>query len=349
MIPKALSALADRVRANVARTALFPLIRRLERDLGREAAVGSDLLAECETVHFSHPARFVYPAGEIADVRFTSTARGIDATVATTLLGLLGTESPLPPSLSEDVLLFDDDERLQRFYDVFQHRAIALLYRMWKGYSSTTAPKNGGDSTFSSCLESLVGIDAFSPYPRQVAMPAPFALGLSDFSRCEPGYLDPAGLEQVLERIFPELAPRVTVPEPRSVQADQNDLTRLGERHATLGVDAAYGSSALDPAGVLRLTLGPVGRTTYEELLPGGRRYLQLQPLVDELLAARAMVELEVLIPHGEAPSIVLAESFGATLGVDARHATHDTPYVRVRFMLLADASAAVLGFDDGE
>ena len=248
--------------------------------------------------------------------------------------------------VSEDVLLGDDEGALQVFFDVFQHRAISLLYRAWRRYSPVAAFDGSGDDGFSKCLLSLVGVDAFSAYGSPRATAPLFALGLSDLSRCEPSYLDTVAIEAILGRLFPELSARVVVREPWCVRADDADLTRLGEAHSTLGVDAAYGDEALDVDGIVRITVGPVSRGVYEELLPGGARYRVLQPLLDEWLASRAKAELEILLPSAEAPALRLGEEFGGALGVDSRQAT-DAAFVRVRVLLLADHRAATPTYHD--
>jgi len=347
-VPSNLVALAERVQLAISHVSLFPAVRRLELQLSKDAPVGGDEPAERERVHFSHTPDFTYPAGEIRSLTFAKEGEDVSATLTTTLLGLLGTESTLPELLSEDVLLGDDQGALQAFFDVFQHRALSLLYRAWRRYSPVAAFAGDGDEGLSKCLQSLVGVNAFSPYASPRATTPLFALGLSDLSRCEPSYLDTAALESILARLFPELAARVVASDPRLVRAENEDVTCLGERHCTLGVDAAYGDEALDTDGIVRIAVGPVSRALYEELLPGGARYRVLQPLLEEWLAARAKAELEILLPNEEAPALRLGEAFGSALGVDSRIPT-DGALVRVRVLLLADPSAVTPTYHEEE
>jgi type VI secretion system protein ImpH len=348
-LPPSLSSLAERVRLAASHVTLFPLVRRLERQLSKGVPIGGDDLAERERIHFSHTPDFSYPAGELAELVFSGSGDALGATLRTTLFGLLGTESPLPELVSEDILLGDHEGALQAFFDVFQHRAIALLYRAWRRYSPVAAFDGGGDDGFSKCLQSLVGVDAFSPYDSPRATTPLFSLGLSDLSRCEPNYLDTPALEAILGRLFPELRARVVVREPRTVRADAADRTRLGVAHSRLGVDASYGDEALDTDGTVRIVVGPVSRAIYEELLPGAARYRVLQPLLDEWLASRAKAELEVLLSGAEAPRVRLGEAFGSKLGVDSRQAADDVPFVRVRMLLLADHGAVTPTYHDDD
>ncbi|MGO8992075.1 MAG: type VI secretion system contractile sheath large subunit [Polyangiaceae bacterium] len=328
--------LQERVRNAVSHVALFPLVRRLERDLAGRAPIGADQGAEDERVHFSHPPTFSLPAGELLDVEYAQEGDGAAATVTTSLLGLLGAESPLPPATSEEVL-FEDDDALAAFYDVFHHRALALLYRAWKRYAPSAALERSGADAFSRALLSLVGTDAFSPYQAATSVDPMFALGFSDFVRCEPSFLDESALETLLRRVFPELNPRVTTSEPRVVQAADEDRSCLGSQHTTLGEDASYGASALDVNGTVRIQVGPVDRQTYEALLPGGDRHRQIQPLVETWLASRAVAELDILVAAEDAPALCLGEAYGGTLGVDAQYRAPDTRHVRARVPLPAD------------
>ncbi len=346
-VPAPLLALAARVQSAASSVALFPAVRSLERWLSRDAPIGGDAAAEKERVHFTHTPDFTHPGGDLAAITYAQEGGTLAATVRTTLLGLLGTESPLPERLSEDVLLADDEEALQPFFDVFQHRLLSLLYRSWRRYAPVAAFDGGGDEGLARCLQSLVGIDAFSRYRLPRATVPLFALGLSDLARCEPSFLDTAALEALLERVFPDLQARVIGREPRRVRASAEDLTRLGEAQTTLGLNAAYGQEALDTSGIVRILVGPVSRGLYEALLPGGSRYRALQPLVDEWLAARAQAELEVLISAADAPTLRLGDSFGGALGIDSRRARRDVSWVRMRVLLLADSAAAAPSYHD--
>jgi type VI secretion system protein ImpH len=337
----AILALRERVRAAVMHVGLFPLVRQLERALARDAPVGGDLPADREKIHFTHPPDFTFPAGDVVDLAFQTHGDRVAATLTTRFLGLLGTESPLAPAMSEEVLFEDEPEGLSAFFNVFQHRAVALLYRAWRRYSVAATFDGVGEDAFGPALLSLVGIDAFSSEAAPRATEPMFALGLSDFSRCEPTYLDLASLEQILGMAFPDLMPRVSQSAPRFVVARTDEVSRLGEWRSTLGVDAAYGAGALDADGLLRILVGPVDRETYEELMPGGARYRAMQPLVDEWLVARTVAELEVVLASEVAPRATLGEAFGGTLGVDARYSSRDEAHVRVRVLLLAEPTMA--------
>jgi type VI secretion system protein ImpH len=337
-VPATLRVLQERVRKAVSHVALLPLIQCLERELAPDAPIGSDASADRERLHFTHPPSFAFPGGEVSDLAYTTEDDGVTATLTTSLLGLLGSESPLPPGMSEEVLFDDEDGGLQGFYDVFQHRALTLLYRAWRRYALVVAADAAGEDAFPGALLSLMGVDHFSPYDTPAGVEPLFALGLSDFARCEPGYLDASGLEQILGRAFPELRPRVATADPRHALAADEDRTCLGLRNSTMGESATYGGNAVDAQGVVRIVVGPVDRAMHDALMPGGRRYGALSVFVAHWLAGRASAELEVLMAGPEAPCLRLGDDYGASLGAEARYSSDATDEVRVRVPLGATA-----------
>jgi type VI secretion system protein ImpC len=349
-----LARLQERVRTCVSQVALFPAIRLLEDELATRSPIGTHHAAADERVHFSHPPSFALPAGEVLDVVYRRASGVTSVTVKTALLGLVGAESPLPSSMSEEAL-FDEDDALAPLYDVLHHRALSLLYCAWKRYTPGASADASHADPYADALLSLVGQDVFSPYgdgsdadapPATVTDPF-VALGLSDFARCEPNFLDTSALEQLIDRIYPELHARVSRSEPRLVRAADEDRGCLGQQHSTLGVDAPYGASALDPSGVVRIEVGPVDGPTHETLRPGGARYRQLQPLIDEWLASRAVAELDILIQLEEAPALVLGEGYGGSLGGDAQYHRTDARHVRARVLLAPESEQAMTTYLD--
>ena len=304
-------------------TSFFPLVRVLERWVG------------LERIHFAHASSFAFPAGDVAEVREESDGA---FHVTTTFLGLAGSESPLPAAMSEELLFGDDAGHLQAFYDVFHHEALQLLYLAWKRFAPGA---DEAESPFRGELLSLIGVDAFSPFAREPAGPGPdgaFALGLSDFARCDPEFLGEEGLEAILRRMYPALDPRVGAGDPRQVDADDADRTSLGERGSVMGLDATFGGSAPDAQGSLRVTVGPVDAATYEELMPGGPRYDDLSAFLLHWTASRARVDLDVLLERGAAPQLSLGGDYGATMGNEARFGGEPSTRTRVRVPLVADA-----------
>jgi type VI secretion system protein ImpH len=308
----------------MSRSSFLPMVRKLEREVG------------LDRIHFTHPPHFTFPHGEVLGVARDEAG---DVHITTALLGLLGAESPLAAAMSEEVVFDDESGHVQAFLDVFQSRALQLLYLAWKRFAPDVPDAHDG---FHCALLSLMGIDAFSPYEETRGVDDSFLLGLSDFARCEPGFLDLAGLEQILQRTYPELSPQVEAGEPQLILAADEDRMCLGGQNSTMGVDANFGGGATDTQGSIRLVVGPVDRTTSEELMPGGSRYVELQRFVDHWMACRVTPELEVVLKQGAAPVLSLDDDYGCAMGHEARFSGEAAPLVRVRVPLTADVKDVV-------
>jgi type VI secretion system protein ImpH len=337
--PKSMSleATRARVRSAAGGVGFFRLVRLLEAELGID--VDASTTVDHERLRFVHSAASSRPAADVSCVDLDESGGVTTATVTTTFFGLLGGESPLSPSYTEQARA-DDAGGIAAFLGVLEHRAVALLYSSWKRYAHTASYRASGTDRLSRALLSLVGVDAFSPVQdEKTAVDPMLVLGLSDLARCDVAYLDLHGFQRVLRRLFPELNLRVTWSAPRFVETDLADRGSLGRRGVTLGVDFAYGTGALDATAVVRIEVGPVTGTVCEELMPGGARYRAMQPIVDEWLASRAIAELEVAVTGDEAPRFRLGNAVGSRLGVDSRLAEAQPQRVRVRVLLVPDGA----------
>lgn len=344
-----LARLRELTREAVSRLAFYPVVRLLEEELSGRAPIGGGASDEDERVHFVHPASFTLPAGDLVALDLTEQGGHAEATLSTSFLGLVGAQSPLPFGLSEAVI-FEEDGAAAALYDVLHHRALSLLYLAWKRYTPSVAAASQQRDDYDDALLSLVGEDAFSPYTEVAEIDPMFTLGLSDFARCDPGFLDTGALEELLRRAYPELDVKVSPADPTLVRAADEDRSCLGVQRSTLGEDASYGSSALDPSGIIRLTLGPVDRAGYEALMPGGVRYRQMGPLLESWLSSRAVAELDVLVPAHLAPSFQLGDDYGSSLGGDAQYRAPDTQMVHARVLLSNDPhQQAVTYLDDAQ
>lgn len=320
-VPPRLERLRERVRSAASRVGLFAATRILERELGVDVPIDarSD---EVERITFAHSHALTLPASELIGLDYAKEGGALGATLTTSFLGLVGSESPLPPAMTEDVLLGEGGEALAAAYGVFEHRALSFLYRAWRRFAPTEALDRPSDDDDARALLSLVGEDAFVAYAQEgdAGIDPNLSLGFSDIARCEPAFLDELAIERLLRRVFPDLHARIVPAEPRLIRTAVQDRTCLGTQRSTMGVDASYGAAALDASSLVRVQLGPVTRETYEKLLPGGAYRTRLLSALETWLAGRAGCELDVLMRAEDAPRTTLGERYGATMGADAHY-----------------------------
>lgn len=333
--------LLEELQREPERFGFYELVRLLEFALSTE--VGSPDGAE--RIRFAHSPDLGFPATDVAWLRIKDRL----AQVGTTFLGLLGTASPLSPEWTEQVLHEDDEGDLRDFYDVFHHRTLALLYAAWKEHALEGGFDLSGRDSLSRRLRSVAGVDGWRD-SRQEALPPMAALGLADYQRGQPQTIDVLSAEGLLRRLYPEWNVRLESGVRRFVKFSGRERARLGRSRSRLGRTLVYGDGCDEAESLLRLVVGPVDRSTYESLMPGGQEYLALWRLTRRLFAGTLDIELEVEVRAQDAPTCVLGRrGGGARLGIDSRVSGDREAAVRVRVRLLQDAAAARRQFVQGQ
>ena len=95
----------------------------LERAFPQPGGLGATLAPRQERVRFRANPILAFPAEEIASIE--PPADPADPVVVTAnLFGLYGPSSPLPPSLTERVILAEEAGALRDFLDLFNHRLL---------------------------------------------------------------------------------------------------------------------------------------------------------------------------------------------------------------------------------
>jgi type VI secretion system protein ImpH len=323
--------LLGQLRASATKFDFFDLVRLLEHALACHVGV-IDRHAPQEPISFVHSPDLAFPPFDVAwlDVE------GNSVRVGATFLGLLGTASPLTPEWTEEVLHADEDGTLRAFYDVFHHRAYALLYRAWKEHALEGGFDLEGGDILSKRLRSMAGIDAWGPAGEE-PLPAMAAVGLADHQRGQPQTIDVDSAQALLRRIFPEWNVRLEPNVPRFVSFTPGERAKLGIARSALGVNLVYGDGCQDREGLVRIHVGPVGEATYHSLMPEGGEYRRLERLVDWIFAGAVDVELEVQIQSEDAPSFALGKKNGGRLGIDTRYTAEKSAALRVRVPLSGD------------
>lgn len=249
-----------------------------------------------ERVRFrAHPG-LGFPDREVRSIVPATGERG-RAAVFQSLIGLHGPSSPLPPYVTERVIADEgSDGALAGFLDFFNHRLAALLVRGFKHRRHHLRYAPGGLDPVSRRVLALAGI----PPEGDVRLPAP------------PRLLPVLGLLALADRSAPALAAivstvcghpcRVEEFVPRSVEIPPGDRALLGRSGASLGLDMVIGERVEDRLGGFRIRIGPVGRETLDDLLPGtpGRR--ALDEIVAFAVRAPLASDVAVVLAPGETP-----------------------------------------------
>jgi len=326
--------LIDELVQEPGRFEFVELVRRLEHALTADVGAPAGEPG-AERIAFAHSPDLTFPVGDVASL---SVDRGI-ARVGTTFLGLLGTASPLTPEWTEEVLHGDDDGALRAFYDVFHQRALSLLFSAWKAHALEGGFDLSGDDGLSKRLRSLAGVDGWTDAEDDALDPMA-AVGLSDYQRGQPQAIDLESAEGLLRRLYRDWDVRLKGGVARFEPFTESERVRLGQSRSRLGDTLVYGDGRVEAQTLLRIRIGPVDRETYENLMPGGKDYGDMERLTRRIFAGALDVVMDVHVAGADAPTCTLGSGRGARLGVDARYAADRKALVRARVRLVQDPSA---------
>lgn len=214
------------------------------------------------------------------------------------LLGLYGSSSPLPTCYTE-VLLDQEQETERRFYDLFQHRLLSLLWRVWARYRWDVGFRRDASDFFSDRLTRFVGVgpDALPAGHRSSRLNLLALGGLLTF---EPR--GAAGMELALRRAFPSCEVDVEPFATRWARLPEEDLSRLGNKRCVLGENAVLGQKLLDRAGTFRVVVRCPDTATYISFLEDEGPLATLRELVDlfnpDLLDCELELRLAITARH---------------------------------------------------
>jgi len=294
---------------------LFQVVRLLggsDRDpLGRLTA----------PIRFRAAPEISFPA---ADIRRAELDDNGDLILDVNLMGLYGSDAPVPHYLLEAVARADEPgQRLRAFCDVFNHRLYELLYLAWEKHRGY-AQRPGG--FLDRCLSAMAGRPLGADAPAVMAFAGQFGRRV----KCA------AGLSGMLADAIGGLPVRIRQFVPSWVALAE--LKALGEG-LQLGTNATVGSRVVDVNRKIEIQIGPVAMADARPLFPDGRlgpglaRLIRgyLGPLTDFDVCIRIATEGGLAAPLGQAEimlgwSLCLGRSAAAVAHVTIPHTHFEHP-----------------------
>ena len=242
-------------------------------------------------------------------------------------LGLFGPNGPLPLHLTEyarDRMRHSADPTLARFLDIFHHRMLSLFYRAWASAQPTVQYDRPESDRFALYVGSLIGIGQPSLRDRD-DFPDLAKLHHAGHLVCQSRHAD--GLRAVLADFF-----RLPVGLEEFVgewlELPGRCLSRLGvsPEDSALGRSMTIGSRTWESQNKFRIRFGPLRRTDYEELLPGGKSLRRLVALVRNYVGDSLDWDLRLVLKKEEVPSLRLGgpERLGWTTWLAGRTPAED-------------------------
>jgi type VI secretion system protein ImpH len=296
---------------NAHQFSLFQLIRLLEKMNGEGIPIGKKGPAAEENIRLRPPLSLGFPTAEVLEVEVEQEKnRSPRFRIETAVIGLYGSQSPLPSYFTEDLLQEEDPEEslVRGFLDIFHHRLISLLYRCWQKYRYFVQFQPKGKDPFSARMFSLIGMALDGE--RYGAVPAQRFIRYSGLHSQKP--VSAAALRCAVSDYFSNTPTEITQNIFRWVPIPADRRCRLGDRHSTLGRDLHMGRKMPDRSGKFRVTLGPLGIEKFVTFLPGEMEFLELDEIIRRFVNDMLQFEVEVVLIRREIPAFQLRNDSGA-------------------------------------
>jgi len=268
-----------------------------------------------ETFRYSVNPALSFPPGDIAELHIDG-ADGIESQVRLTLnlLGLHGAGSPLPVYFTEYVAQHADEvDPLREFFDIFNHRLVGLLPGTWTKYRYYTRYESRAVDTLSRRFAGFMGVGHRTVREaKELHWPKLMAyMGLLVFSG------EAAGpMENILRHYFSHRDINVVPCIRRWVDIPQDQQTRLGTANSTLGGSGfLLGTSVPDQTGKFRIRIANLSWCRFNDFLPSGDYFGELQTLIKFILHSRLDFDVELRLRPEEIPEWRLGEATECRLG----------------------------------
>ncbi len=267
--------------------------------LGRSARPGQDAVRLAQE-----------PGVQFAPASLAAVEPGLDGRpprVVVNFFGLFGPDGPLPLHLTEyarDRRRNFRDPTLQRFADIFHHRALSLLWRAWADSRPTLSFDRPDEDRFAQYVGALCGLGMESLRDRD-AMPHLTKLHFAGRFANQTRHAE--GLAAILSSFF-TMAVRVDCFIGAWLTLPVCDRTALGDRPqtGTLGGGALVGGRVWTKQQKFRIVMGPVGLADYVRLLPGGGSLHKLIPIVRNYAGDVPLWDVNLILKRDEVPPIRL-------------------------------------------
>lgn len=300
------------------------LVRVLQSLLPESVPLGGDGPPDREALRARGHASLGFPTRDVIDVKLGHHPDGtprFDVEVA--FFGLYGPASPLPDHDTQAILQdHEHGRRVAAFLDIFNHRALSLLFRAHAEARWWVHADRWGDDPLTRLVDELL---ALPPSLSRVGLSRETLLELAPLWHHRPR--GEPGLEQVLRHCLPGLPIRVTSAPPRAVDLPAEARAPLGK--ARLGQNTLLGRRLWSYGGAIRVIAGPLGHAQVAELRAGATTFNRLRALVEAWLEGPQPWELELIIEESAVQTARLSGGPGATrLGKGALLGRPRTPLV---------------------
>jgi type VI secretion system protein ImpH len=278
-------------------------VRLLERLYRGRRSPGHFVDPKEEVVRFSANPSMAFPASHIQGLRLPPDGEG-PAEMSVNFFGLIGPSGVLPLEYTRLVAerVRARDRAMAAFLDIFNHRAVSLLYRALRAHRFDLSRERGETDRLQAHVLDLIGDGPAAAMPDTESPLSPGLL--SAFA----GLLGPqrrsaSALEQLVGGAF-----GVEVEVQQFIGGwfpiEDRDRCALGEDDdgARLGMGAVAGDEAWDPQARVRIRMGPLAWEDYRTFLPGGRNHAPLKAITRLFSEDQFDFEVQLILKREDVP-----------------------------------------------
>jgi len=279
----------------------FQAVRLLRLMAGREADMSA-------AVRFRTLLSLDFPASEIHDLtppNEEETPCPPEMMVA--FMGLTGPLGVLPRHYTEKLIERSRrhrDDTAHEFLDLFNHRLITLFYEAWEKYHFVVAYERGDRETFTRYILDLVGLGTRGLQNRL----RDGSRGVQDESLVYYGGLiaqrphSAAALAAILRDYF-GVEVQIEQCRGRWRTIPAADRSRLGQVKCALGDGVVLGERVWDRQSSLRVKLGPLSWSQFEQLLPDGAGFLALARFTRFFVGPSLDCDVQLVLNKDDVPA----------------------------------------------
>jgi len=299
------------------RARFFPAMRLLERLVAANVRIGGDGPFARETIRFSHEPSMLSQPNEVSRIRPEpryNRGTPLPATswvyeVVTCVLGLTGTDSPLPLYLVSEFVQDNDVAALQReFLDVFHNRMTALFYRGVAQYDFPAELLSDASDAMAVRALCFAGFDVRAR--RKAGANNLQLLHVSGLFAGGPATLRSLrnSLRALLKNDLHDAVLDVREFTGGWAALDDEQVNAIGRRNHEAGVSFVIGTRVRHPAHEARVVVGPLLPTQAHRFSPGNEAFARVAALVDALCPAPVVLKLELHVRTRAFPPFVLGK-----------------------------------------
>lgn len=302
-----LTLLADELGADVGQYNFYQLVELILRTLSVDPQSETWEL-NCDLIFSSDPS-LGFPASDLTALdKINETALRLDVA----FFGLNGAHSPLPGFLLEEIATEDESGVRRVFLDFFNHRLIALVYRVWRKYRYYIRFEEGAVDRVSAQLFALVGLAderLRGETPINWSKMLPYAGLLAGRGR------SPQVVASIIAHCFdlPDVSIRQWI--ERKVDIAPEQQMCLGKANGSLGQDTVIGTTITDISSKFMVCIGGLSLERFNDFLPSGKDYKSMGKLVEFILREQLAFDVELTLAPEDVMPLRLGETRLGALG----------------------------------